>query len=55
MAEVIKLQNVSSEMVRPNTTTELDATLAVSTTAVAFSASDLATSCKYVRLLIYAS
>lgn len=52
MAEVIKLQNVSSEMVRPNTTTELDATLAVSTTAVAFAANDLATSCKYVRLQV---
>lgn len=52
MAEVIKLQNVSSEMVRPNTSTELDATLAVSTTAVAFTTSDLASSCKYVRLQV---
>lgn len=52
MAEVIKLQNVSSEMVRPNTTNELDATLAVSTAVVQFAAGDLAASCKYVRLQV---
>lgn len=50
--EVIKLQNVSSEMVPPNTTTELDATLAVSSTAVSFTSGNLPASCKYVRMQV---
>lgn len=50
--EVLKLQNVSSEMVPPNTTTELDATLAVSSVAVSFQTSDFPASCRYVRLQV---
>lgn len=52
MAEIIKLQNVSSEMVRPNTSTELDDQLTVSTTAVSLTAANIATTCKYVRLQV---
>lgn len=48
--EVLKLQNVSSEMVAPNTSTETDQTLAVSTVAVSFS--DFPASCKYVRIQV---
>jgi hypothetical protein len=50
--EAIKLQNVSSEMVAPNSTTELDATLAVSSAAVSFASSDFPASCKYVRMQV---
>lgn len=38
-------------MVRPQST-ETDATLAVSSTAVAFAAADLAATCSYVRLQV---
>ena len=53
MSEIIKLQNVSSEMVRPNTTTELDAQLTVSTSVVSFASGDFATTCKYVQLQVF--
>lgn len=52
MAEIIKLQNVSSEMVRPNTTTETDIQLTVSTAVVSLDSATLSTTCKYVRIQV---
>lgn len=52
MPEAVKVQNLVSEMVAPNQATELDAVLAVAATAVSFSESDLATTCKHVRLQV---
>ena len=49
--EVIKIQNSTSEMVRP-ASSETDAMLTVSTVAVSFAAGDFATSCKYVLLQV---
>lgn len=49
--EVLKLQNVTSEMVKPRAA-ELDATLAVSSAAVSFTSGNLAADCKYVRLQV---
>jgi len=49
--ETIRIQNVTSEMVRP-LASEIDATLAVSSVAVSFGAGDFPTSCKYVRLQV---
>lgn len=51
MQHSIKIQNAVSEMVPPGST-ETQATLAVSTTAVSFAANNLPATCKYVRLQV---
>lgn len=50
--ESIKLQNVISEMVPPNTTTELGFRLTVSSSAVSLSAANIGTTAKYVMLQV---
>jgi hypothetical protein len=50
--ESIKLQNVVSEMVPPNTTTELGYRLTVSSSAVSLLAADIGASAKYVMLQV---
>ena len=52
MAEAIKLQNVISEMVPPNTSTQVGTRLAVSTLAVSLAAANVASTCKYVVLQV---
>lgn len=50
--EVIKLQNVISEMVPPNTTTEVGYRLTVSSAAVSLSAGNIGTTGKYIMLQV---
>ena len=50
--ESIKLQNVVSEMVPPNTTTELGYRLTVSSSAVSLLAADIGATAKYVMLQV---
>jgi hypothetical protein len=50
--ESIKLHNACSEMVPPNTTTELGYRLTVSSSAVSLSSGNVGDTCKYVMLQV---